>query len=460
MADTPEPLSEYEQARNEKIARNRAFLAALGLGDAQSPQQARPVVRRPDTPEVVERPKASQDVVDALAKRYPSRRKEASLLVSALRAPGDAPMIVTGQESGPVTCEAASQCGLAVARVKCSSDETGSKLLERCAVAADGKSDRVSAESLARRLDAAALAAPLSRGVVILEDGDRLLSRRAGDEGATALRRLCAACRLADTAPRLCITGDDRALSQVSQRLRDPVRIHLRDNATTTSLTQALCDSEEPLFRDFCRAVATAAKRETSDIGHLAKLTRSAPLFDLYKTQQGGAAGYDAIRPVLTTAIPRLRDPELDVDALCRGDVSTSVEEPAPETLLLLAAYVSSRTRPEDDQQLFGHDPQKKKRRKKRDVTKVRVDAPKAVQLDRLLAVYARLREEHGSSLPDVRDDDVLRTLSDLVDQNALERASGIEDLANPRFLCLLDAGQAYDLASLLGLPLGRYLPG
>ena len=162
MADTPEPLSEYEQARNEKIARNRAFLAALGLGDAQSPQQARPVVRRPDTPEVVERPKASQDVVDALAKRYPSRRREASLLVSALRSPGDAPMIVTGQESGPVTCEAASQCGLAVARVKCSSDETGSKLLERCAVAADGKSDRVSAESLARRLDAAALAAPVS----------------------------------------------------------------------------------------------------------------------------------------------------------------------------------------------------------------------------------------------------------------------------------------------------------
>ena len=47
---------------------------------------------------------------------------------------------------------------------------------------------------------------------------------------------------------------------------------------------------------------------------------------------------------------------------------------------------------------------------------------PKAVQLDRLLAVYARLREEHGSSLPDVRDDDVLRTLSDLVDQNALEK--------------------------------------
>ena len=96
-------------------------------------------MRRPDTPEVVERPKASQDVVDALAKRYPSRRKEASLLVSALRSPGDAPMIVTGTESGPVTVEAASQCGLAVARVKCSSDETGSKLLERCAVAADGK---------------------------------------------------------------------------------------------------------------------------------------------------------------------------------------------------------------------------------------------------------------------------------------------------------------------------------
>ena len=66
LADTPEPLSEYEQARNEKIARNRAFLAALGLGDAQSPQQAWPVVRRPDTPIVVQRPLASQDVVDAL----------------------------------------------------------------------------------------------------------------------------------------------------------------------------------------------------------------------------------------------------------------------------------------------------------------------------------------------------------------------------------------------------------
>ena len=316
----------------------------------------------------------------------------------------------------------------------------------------------MSAESLARRLDAAALAA-LSRGVVILEDGDRLLSRRAGDEGATALRRLCAACRLADTAPRLCITGDDRALSQVSQRLRDPVRIHLRDNATTTTLTQALCDSEEPLFKDFCRAVATAAKRETSDIGHLAKLTRSAPLFDLYKTQQGGAAGYDAIRPVLTTAIPRLRDPELDVDALCRGDVPTSVEEPAPRNSTTSRPTCPRERDPRTTNNCSATTPEEK-RRKKRDVTKVRVDAPKAVQLDRLLAVYARLREEHGSSLPDVRDDDVLRTSIDLVDQNALERASGLDDLANPRFLCLLDAGQAYDLASLLGLPLGRYLPG
>ena len=42
MADTPEPLSEYEQARNEKIARNRAFLAALGLGDDASPEAPRP----------------------------------------------------------------------------------------------------------------------------------------------------------------------------------------------------------------------------------------------------------------------------------------------------------------------------------------------------------------------------------------------------------------------------------
>ena len=165
----------------------------------------------------------------------------------------------------------------------------------------------------------------------------------------------------------------------------------MRDNATISSLTAALCDSEEPLFRDFCRAVATAAKRETSDIGHLAKLTRSAPLSDLYKTQQGGAAGYDAIRPVLTTAIPRLRDPELDVDALCRGDVSTECRGTRPRTLLLLAAYVSSANATRGRPKVVRPRPQKKKRRKKRDVTKVRVDAPKAVQLDRLLAATRRL---------------------------------------------------------------------
>ena len=136
-----------------------------------------------------------------------------------------------------MTVEAASQCGLAVARVKCSSDETGSKLLERCAVAADGKSDRVSAESLARRLDAAALAAPLSRGVVIWKTAIGCFQGERATRARPRYVGLCAACRLADTAPRLCITGDDSALSQVSQRLRDPVRIHLRDNATTSSLT-------------------------------------------------------------------------------------------------------------------------------------------------------------------------------------------------------------------------------
>ena len=462
MADTPEPLSEYEQARNEKIARNRAFLAALGLGDDASPEAPRPAAaRRLETPMIVRRPLASQDVVAALAARHPSRRREGALLVAALRAPGDAPLVVAGVGAGPFVAEAAEACGLAVARVQCASDEMGVKLLERVALSTDGRGDRVSAESLARRLDHAASNAPMGRCVVVLEDGDRLLSRRAGDEGTQALRRLCAACRLADTAPRLCVAGDDRALSGVSQRLRDPVRLRLRETHTTQSLATALCDRDEPLFLDFCRAVATAARRETKDVGHLAKLARSAPLFALYGNAGGGARGYDAIRPILTRAIPRLRNPELDVDALCTGgDVVRAPEPCAPETLLLLACYVASRARPEDDQALFGTDDRRRKRRKKRDATRTEVDRPKPVPLDRLLAVYARLREEHGSKLPDVRDDDVLRTLSDLAGQNALERASGPDDLANPRFLCLLDAGQAFDLASGLGLPLGRYLPG
>ena len=59
------------------------------------------------------------------------------------------------------------------------------------------------------------------------------------------------------------------------------------------------------------------------------------------------------------------------MDALCRGEFRKVKRSRAQKTLLFLAAYVSSRTRPEDDQQLFGHDLQRKKRRKKRGVAKV-----------------------------------------------------------------------------------------
>ena len=72
--------------------------------------------------------------VAALAARHPSRRREGALLVAALRAPGDAPLVVAGVGAGPFVAEAAEACGLAVARVQCASDETGAKLLERVAL--------------------------------------------------------------------------------------------------------------------------------------------------------------------------------------------------------------------------------------------------------------------------------------------------------------------------------------
>ena len=86
------------------------------------------------------------------------------------------------------------------------------------------------------------------------------------------------------------------------------------------------------------------------------------------------------------------------------------------------------------------------------------VDGPAAVPLDRLLGVHAYLAAEHLGAEPDLRDPHLLRSLARLADLRLLERASPFDDLAHPKFTCLLDAEPAHDLADTIRLPLGRYI--
>jgi len=82
-------------------------------------------------------------------------------------------------------------------------------------------------------------------------------------------------------------------------------------------------------------------------LGRVQLLTNSTSLFALYG-HDGATAGYARILPVLRCALPRLRDPELDVDALCAeaaGAVSvTRSVLAATDACLLLAAYIASRS--------------------------------------------------------------------------------------------------------------------
>ena len=72
--------------------------------------------------------------------------------------------------------------------------------------------------------------------------------------------------------------------------------------------------------------------------------------------------------------------------------------------------------------------------------------------------VHAYLAAEHLGAEPDLRDPHLLRSLARLADLRLLERASPFDDLAHPKFTCLLDAEPAHDLADTIRLPLGRYI--
>lgn len=221
------------------------------------------------------------------------------------------------------------------------------------------------------------------------------------------------------------------------------------------------------------------AGRRVADCGALGILASSEALFALYRGPPGappdGATAYARALPALRAALPRLRDPELDVDALVQsiertagpgaGGPSNPGGGPPPlsdvDALLLLAAFVGSRSPRERDARLFTHDKGRGKRRKteKRDATKIAQNGPQPVALDRLLSIHAYLAAEHRGEATDVRDPRLLRALANLTGRRLLERAPPLEDLANPRFTCLLDTTPAYDLADAARLPLGRYLP-
>ena len=411
-------------------------------------------------------------------------------------------------------------CGSVASR--CSQGASAAKLFEAAGAslfegqpAAPSGSCR-DAVALARRADAARRTGACGAVCVVLDRCERLFgpyrcgAPRGDDAAAQAVGQLLAAARLATRVDcRVVFVGDDRRLAPHGTCLRDPLRVHLApydaarlvDVLVATGARRGLCPGGGPraptattaAYRAFCGAIASVARRASGDVGDLAVLTSSRPLFDLYREahdEAGAAAAYKRVLPVLQAAVPRLRDPELDVDDLARrrfprscvdGDTPCDAGGPAPapaasdaarllpraDVLLLLSSYISSRSPRERDQCLFTNTRAARahlnadrggKRRKKNDATKVPLDGPQAVPLDRILSIHAYLASEHLGAAPDIRDPMLLLQLSTLAKLRLVERAHPHDDLANPKFTCLLDADAAYDLADAIRLPLGRYV--
>jgi len=226
-------------------------------------------------------------------------------------------------------------------------------------------------------------------------------------------------------------------------------------------------------YRTFACTIAAAARRDAPAADTLAILTSSRALFDLYQGPGGDAASYGRICSVLRVALPRLRDPYLNVDALCANIATRTIHDtcilsgprvaplPDADAYVLLASFIASRSPRDRDSRLFlrAYEPGHKRRRERRDLTKVATDGPQPALLNRLLSIHAYLTAEHLGTIQEVRDPRTLLALANLVSRNLIERVSPLDDLANPRFTCLLDAGPAFDLAATVRLPLGRYLP-
>merc|ERR1712129_665472 len=128
-----------------------------------------------------------------------------------------------------------------------------------------------------------------------------------------------------------------------------------------------------------------------------------------------------------------------------------------------LAAYVASRSPHDHDIAAFASTGArlggKRRRFDNHNTIRSQNDRPRPATLDRLLAIHAFLAAEHMGNVPDVRDPGLLLTLSELAARNLIEQSSSPDDLANPRFICLLDTAPAFDLADAHRVPLGRYLP-
>jgi len=505
---SPEALCAYEQERNENIARNRAFLESIGLAQPRAP----PAPAAPAAPAGAAAPADAACDVDAvlaaLGRAWPGRRRELAALAGALLAPGDGPVVVAGPPGGGKTSVvAAAVAGLRLpsawvdgGALAAAGGASAPRLFDAAARSLRDRRGEPApaaeracrdAAAFARRVDDLARDGPAWDGgrglcVVVVDACERLLppyrcGAAAGDEPASAAAaQLFAAARLcASTDCRVVLIGDDRRLAAAAgPRLRDPVRVDFAPYGPAAVAAAvaaagarrgalAFGGGDRAVYGAFCAAVAAVAKRATSDVGELLVLASSRRLWEAYAAAHaagGAAAAYGAVLPALRAALPRLRDAELDVDALVDAGGRPPPPPPPPDlprgdALLLLAAYVCSRSPRDRDAELFAHGAARRGPRKRpRDATRLPVDGPAAVPLDRLLGVHAYLAAEHLGAEPDLRDPHLLRSLARLADLRLLERASPFDDLAHPKFTCLLDAEPAHDLADTIRLPLGRYI--
>ena len=90
-----EEISAYEQERNENIARNKAFLASIGLGGPEEKDVEEEEIAKAFVVEDVDEGAVLRD----LKARWPARDRELDALCGVLLCGSDAPILVGGSAS-------------------------------------------------------------------------------------------------------------------------------------------------------------------------------------------------------------------------------------------------------------------------------------------------------------------------------------------------------------------------
>jgi len=225
-----EIISAYEQERNKNIARNRAFLASLGLGEI--PVAAGDVLVAPEAA-VTEAPGEpdTRHVLRSLTARWPGRHRELEALLTAIRSPGDVPVLVTGPSASGKTSLACAVVKAAYpvhAIVECESatgTNAAARLFERAGRVLRGGCGHTcrDAPAFARVLDS------ISDRICILVDrcelalGGAYCSNVAPSASPGTLEIFLAATRYARrTATRIVFVGADRQMASCCVRILEP----------------------------------------------------------------------------------------------------------------------------------------------------------------------------------------------------------------------------------------------